>query len=67
MYDLLRCFGLSHDLFCDDYFRVAPNKAMALWTQTFLWRIDVMIKKSRADLAPRLVLAGSSSEGIRDK
>jgi len=44
--------------FCDDYFRVAPNKAMVLWTQTFLWRIDVMIKKSRAGLAPRLVLAG---------
>jgi len=48
--------------FCDDYSRVAPNKAMALWTQTFLWRIDVMIKKSRADLAPRLVLAGLFGE-----
>ena len=48
---------------CDDYSRVAPIKAMALWTQTFLWRIDVMIKKSRADLAPRLVLADKRIRG----
>ena len=32
-----------------------------------LWGIDVMIKKSRANLAPRLDLAESSSVGINDK
>lgn len=31
----------------------------------FLWGIDVMIKKSRAGLALRLVLAESRSEGIK--
>jgi len=42
-----------------------PNKEMG-YGPAFLW-IDVMIKKSRASLALRLVLAGSSSEGIKDK
>jgi hypothetical protein len=67
MYDLLRCFGFSDDLFNDDYFRCVPNKEKVLWTPAFLWGIDVMIKKSRSGLALRLDLAGPSSEGIYDK
>ena len=36
-------------------------------TPEFLWGIDVMIKKSRAGLALRLILAGSRSARISDK
>ena len=67
MYDLLRCLGLSDDLLSGDYCRCVPNKEKALWTPAFLWRIDVMIKKSRTCLALTLDLVGSSSEGIYDK
>jgi hypothetical protein len=35
MYDLLRCFGLIDDLFCDDYFRCVPNKEKVYGHQRF--------------------------------
>jgi hypothetical protein len=54
-------------IFCDDYIRRVPNKEKVYGRQPFLWGIDVMIKKSRAGLAPRLILAGSSFGGISDK
>lgn len=65
MYDLLRCFGFADDLFFDDYCRCVPNKEKVYGRQRFFGGIDVMNKKSRAGLALRLVLAESSSEGIK--
>ena len=35
MYDLLRCFGFTNDLFCDDYFRCVPNKEKIYGRQCF--------------------------------
>jgi len=52
-YDLRPSYGVSVKLmiFYDDYFRCMPIKEKVYW-------IDVMIKKSRAGLALRLILAG---------